>query len=82
MAATTQEKPGQRPEWLPDEYEHVEVTRDEVRQALDDEAQRLFGLTADEFLRIYKNPPERYHGDTAFRSLTYLAHLLAEPSDT
>ena len=31
-----------RPEWLPDEYEHVEVTREEVRQALDREARRLF----------------------------------------
>ena len=24
-----------RPEWLPDEYEHVELTREEVWQALD-----------------------------------------------
>ena len=71
-----------RPEWLPDEHEHVEVTREEVRQALDREARRLFNLTAEEFLAIYRDPPERYHGDPVFRSLTYLAFLLAEPSET
>ena len=71
-----------RPEWLPDEYEHVEVTREEVREELDREAQRLLKLTGDEFLAIYRDPPEQYHGDPAFRSLTYLAHLLAEPSET
>ncbi len=70
-----------RPDWLPDEYEHVMVTREEVRQALDRDAQRHFGLTADEFLAIYRDPPEQYHGDAVFRSLTYLAFLLAEPSE-
>lgn len=71
-----------RPDWLPDEYEHVLVTREEVWQALDRDAQRHFGLTADEFLEIYRDPPEQYHGDSVFRSLTYLAFLLAEPSET
>ena len=71
-----------RPDWLPDEYEHVLVTREEVWQALDRDAQRHFGLTADEFLAIYRDPPEQYHGDSVFRSLTYLAFLLAEPSET
>ncbi len=71
-----------RPEWLPDEYEHVELTREEVWQALDQESRRLFDLSADEFLAIYRDPPERYHGDPVFRSLTYLAFLIAEPSET
>ena len=71
-----------RPEWLPDEYDHIEVTREEIRQALDREARRLFDLSAEEFLAIYKDPPERYHGDPVFRSLTYLAFLIAEPSET
>ena len=70
-----------RPDWLPDEYEHVEVTREEVREELDKEALRLLKLTGDEFLAIYRDPPEQYHGDPTFRSLTYLAHLLAEPSE-
>ena len=78
MAATVET----RPEWLPDEYEHVQVTREEIRQALDRDAQRHFGLTAEEFLAIYQDPPEKYHGDPVFRSLTYLAFLLAEPSET
>ena len=30
-----------RPEWLPDEYEHVQVTREGVWQALDRDARRL-----------------------------------------
>ena len=71
-----------RPDWLPDEYEHVLVTREEIWQALDRDAQRHFGLSADEFLAIYRDPPEHYHGDSVFRSLTYLAFLLAEPSET
>ena len=71
-----------RPEWLPDEYEHAQVTPEQIRQALDQEARRLLNLTADDFLAIYRNPPEQYHGDPAFRSLTYLAYLLAEPSET
>ena len=71
-----------RPEWLPDEYDHIEVTREEIRQALDREARRLFDLSAEEFLAIYKDPPERCHGDPVFRSLTYLAFLIAEPSET
>ena len=29
-----------RPEWLPDEYQHIEVTPEEIRQALDRDAQR------------------------------------------
>ena len=70
-----------RPEWLPDEYEHVQVTREEVWQALDRDARRLFGLTADEFLRIFRNPPEQYHGDVRFRSLCHVADLIAEPED-
>ena len=69
-----------RPEWLPDEYEHVEVTREQVWQALDRDARRLFDLTADEFLAIYQNPPEQYHGDPRFRSLCHVADLIAEPA--
>ena len=71
-----------RPEWLPDEYEHEQVTRQQVWDELDRDARRLFNLTADEFLRIFRNPPDQYHGDPAFRSLTYLAFLIAEPSET
>ena len=58
-----------RPDRLPDEYEHVELTWEKVWQALDREARRLFDLSADEFLRIYQDPPEQYHGDPAFNSL-------------
>ena len=68
-----------RPDWLPDEYEHVELTREEVWQALDQEARRLLSLTADEFLRIFQDPPEWYHGDPIFNSLCFLADLIAEP---
>ena len=71
-----------RPEQLPDEYEHIVVTREEVWEELDREARRLFGLSADEFLRIFQDPPERYHGDPVFNSLCFLADLLAEPSET
>ena len=70
-----------RPDWLPDEYEPVELTREEVWQALDREARRLFDLSADEFLRIFRDPPEQYHGDPVFNSLCFLADLIAEPSD-
>ena len=59
MATTIDE----RPERLPDDYQHVVVTSEEVWAELDQEARRLFGLTADEFLRIFRNPPEQYHGD-------------------
>ena len=69
-----------RPEWLPDEYEHEQVTRQQVWDELDRDARRLFNLTADEFLCIYRDPPEQYHGDPVFRSLTYLARLLDQPS--
>ena len=75
MATTVAE----RPEWLPDDYQHVVVTREEVWAELDQEARRLFGLTADEFLRIFRNPPEQYHGDLDFRSLCHIADLVAEP---
>ena len=75
MATTVDE----RPEGLPDDYQHVAVTREEVWAELDQEARRLFGLTADEFLRIFRNPPEQYHGDLAFRSLCHVADLIAEP---
>ena len=68
-----------RPEWLPDEFEHEQITRQEVWDALDRDARRHFGLTADEFLHIYKDPPGRYHGDVIYRSLTYLARLLDQP---
>ena len=68
-----------RPERLPDEYEHVQVTREEVWQALDRDARRLFGLTADEFLRLFRNPPEQDHGDVRFRWLCHVADLIAEP---
>ena len=71
-----------RPEWLPDEYEHVVVTREEIRQALDRDARRLFALTAAEFLRIYQDPPEQYHGDSRFRSLCHVADLIAEPAES
>ena len=77
MAPTVDE----RPEWLPDEYEHFTVTRNEVWKELDRDARRLFGLTADEFLRIFRNPPEQYHGDVRFRSLCHVADLIAEPED-
>jgi len=70
-----------RPEWLPEGYEHVQVTREEVWNELDRDARRLFGLTADEFLRIFRNPPEQYHGDVRFRSLCHVADLIAEPDD-
>ncbi len=76
MATTVHE----RPEWLPDEFEYVELTREEVWQALDQEARRLFDLSADEFLRIFQDPPEQYHGDPVFNSLCFLADLIAEPS--
>lgn len=59
------------PEWLPDEYQHIQVTPEEIRQALDRDAQQHFGLTADEFLAIYRDPPERHRGNPEFRSLTY-----------
>ena len=42
---------------------------------------RLFGLTADAFLRIFQNLPEQYHGDVRFRSLCHVADLIAEPDD-
>ena len=71
-----------RPERLPDEVEGLELTREEVWQALDQEARRLFDLSADEFLRIFQDPPEQYHGDPVFNSLCFLADLIAEPSDT
>ena len=70
-----------RPERLPDEYEDVVLTREEVWAELDREARRLFDLTADEFLRIFQDPPERYHGDPVFNSLCFLADLIAEPTD-
>ena len=71
-----------RPEWLPDESEHEQVTRQEVRDEVDRDARRHFGLTAGDFLCIYKDPPGRYHGDVIFRSLTYLTRLLDQPSQT
>ncbi len=80
-ASQTATKVDERPEWLPDEYEHVTVTREEVWKELDRDARRLFGLTADEFLRIFRNPPEQYHGDVRFRSLCHVADLIAEPED-
>ena len=55
------------------------MTREEVWEELDHEARRLFSLTADEFLQIFRNPPERYHGDLQFRSLCHVADLIAEP---
>ena len=70
-----------RPDWLPGEYEHIEVTREEVWEELDREARRLFGLSADEFLRIFQDPPEQYHGDLQFRSLCHIADLIAGPSE-
>ena len=72
---------GVRPEWLPDEYEHFEVTREEVWQAnWTGTRGGSLGLTADEFLRIFRNPPEQYHGDVRFRSLCHVADLIAEPA--
>lgn len=76
--ATTVER---RPDRLPDEFEHPVVSREEVWAELDREARRLFGLTADEFLRIFQDPPERYHGDPVFNSLCFLADLVAEPNE-
>ena len=73
-----------RPEWLPDEYEHVQVTREEIREELDREARRLFKMTADEFLRIYRHPDgyAKYAGDPRFNSLSHLADLIAEPAQS
>lgn len=71
-----------RPKWLPDEYEHVVATREEVWTTLDRDARRLFGLTADQILAIYRDPPEEFHGNPVLRSLTYLAYLIAEPTET
>ena len=76
--ATTVDK---RPDRLPDEYRHIVVSREEVWAELDQEARRLFDLTADEFLRIYQDPLERYHGDPVFNSLCFLADLVAEPTE-
>ena len=71
-----------RPEWLPDEYEHVHGhARRSVAGELDRDARRLFGLSADEFLGIFRNPPEQYHGDVRFRSLCHVAGLIAEPEE-
>ena len=70
-----------RPDWQSDEYEHVVVTREEVWAELDQEARRLYGLTADEFLGKFRNPPEQYHGDPLFNSLCFLADLVAEPTE-
>lgn len=77
MATTVETRPGR----VSDEDEPVVWTREEVRQALDHEARRLFGLSADEFLRIFRDPPERYHGNPVFNSLCFLADLIAEPID-
>ena len=71
-----------RPERLPDEYQRVVVSREEVWAELDREARRLFDLTADEFLRMYQDPPERYHGDPVFNSLCFLADLVADSIET
>ena len=57
------------------------LRRQEVWDELDRDARRHFGLTA-KFLRIYRDPPGRYHGDVIFRSLTYLARLLDQPAKT
>ena len=78
MALTTVDA---RPERLPDEYQHVVVTReDRLGGTGSGGGRRLFGLrTADEFLRIFRNPPEQYHGDLAFRSLCHVADLIADP---
>lgn len=71
-----------RPQRLSDEDQHLVVSREEVWAELDREARRLFDLTADEFLRIFQNPPERYHGDPVFNSLCFLADLVAESTET
>ena len=76
--ATTVDK---RPDSLPEQDEVVVVSHAEVWAELDREARRLFGLTADEFLHIFRNPPEQYHGDVRFRSLCHVADLIAEPDD-
>ncbi len=73
-----------RPDWLPDEYEHVLVTRDEIWEELDRDARRLFGLTADEFLQSYQRSDvyAKYAGDPRFNSLSHLADLIAEPAES
>ncbi len=76
--ATTVDK---RPDSLPEQDEVVVVSHAEVWAELDREARRLFGLTADEFLRIFQDPPQRYHGDPVFNSLCFLADLVAEPTE-
>ncbi len=45
------------------------------------DARRHFGLTADDFLRIFRNRPEQYHVDVRSRSLCHVADLTAEPED-
>ncbi len=74
MATTVDAKP----EWLPDGYEHLQVSREEIWEELDGEARRLFGMTAEQFLQTYRNPGE-HAGDPVFRSLSHLADLVAEP---
>ena len=73
-----------RPDWLPDEYEHVQVTREEVWEELDREARRLFKMTADEFLRTYQRSDvyAKNAGDPRFNSLSHLADLIAEPAES
>ena len=73
-----------RPDWLPDGYEHVQVTREEIWEELDREARRLFAMTADEFLQTYRHSDsyEKYAGDPRFNSLSNLADLIAEPAQT
>ena len=82
--ATAVDVQSERPEWLPDDFVHVRVTSQEIRDELDREAQRLFGMTADVFLRTYQRSDiyAKYAGDPRFNSLSHLADLIAEPAES
>ncbi len=67
-----------RPEWLPDEYEHVVVTHEDPQAEVAREARRHFRLTAGEFLRIYQASPERHRGASVCNSLCCLPDFIAQ----
>ena len=46
-----------RAEWLPDEFNHEQATRQEVWDELNRYARSHFGLTNDEILRSYSDCP-------------------------
>ena len=71
-----------RPEWLPEGYEHVQVTREEVWEAnWTGTRGGSLALRPMSSCASFRNPPEQYHGDVRFRSLCHVADLIAEPDD-